>query len=138
MSAQEPQTVRFFIDGNLQENHLYESTSFDLYEPQEWNGRKWAVWTLPYRSTMVWPIRKITGPEEKREGQLFHKQDLLGFLCVDSYARKVFDPRYDFDFGALVADNFYMLFGAYRAKIERRLPMQEIQKGGIYEQRERN
>lgn len=127
MSAQLPQTKRFFIDKNLQKNPHYKSTSFDLYgEPTKWNGSQWSVWTLPYRSTMVWPIRKITKPEERRDGQLFEAQDLLGFLCVDSYAREVFDDkRYDFDFGALVADNLYMLFGAYRAKIEQRLPMKE-------------
>ncbi|MCR4289488.1 MAG: hypothetical protein NUV86_04425 [Candidatus Scalindua sp.] len=125
-----PQTERFFIDKNLQKNPHYKSTSFDLYgKPKEWKwkflGNQWSVWTLPYRSTMVWPIRKTTKPEEKREGQLFHNQDLLGFLCVDSYARGVFDERYDFDFGALVSDNFYMLFGAFRAKLEQRLPMKK-------------
>jgi hypothetical protein len=42
-------------------------------------------WPLPYRSAIVWPIRRV-----KRTQNGDGEPDLLGFLCVDSGARNVF------------------------------------------------
>jgi hypothetical protein len=60
-------------------------------------------WPLPYRSTIVWPIRRV---KQTTDGDT--QPDLLGFLCVDSGARNVFLRRYDHDLGAAFADALYM------------------------------
>lgn len=65
-------------------------------------------WPLLYRSALVWPIRRIG------DGAPLHPENaILGFLCVDSFSRNVFSPRYDFDAGALVADALYSYMRAY-------------------------
>ena len=61
------------------------------------------IWPLPYRSTIIWPIRRMKQTDSGRP-----EPDLLGFLCVDSAARNVFVKRYDRDLGAAFADALYM------------------------------
>lgn len=81
------------------ENHLprrldYENSSFHVYgEPYDWGPRWWqrlirytVSWPLPYKSTVVTPIYPLEPDDEDR---------LLGYLCVDSRSRGVFDSRYD-------------------------------------------
>jgi len=51
---------------------------------------------------MVWPIRRM----QTNDGAL--EPDVLGFLCVDSGARGVFNRRYDFEIGAAFADVLYV------------------------------
>ncbi|WP_041286424.1 hypothetical protein [Desulfomonile tiedjei] len=53
-----------------------------------------------YRSTIVWPIRKIL------EGG---DHDTWGFLCIDSIRPHVFVIDSDFPIGAAVADTLYVL-----------------------------
>jgi len=67
-------------------------------------------WSLPYRSTMVWPIRRITSePRKSPNSSIFTgSQEILGYLAVDSPLRKVFVEEHDFEVGALVADALYM------------------------------
>src|SRR5207249_8901276 len=64
-------------------------------------------WPLPYRSAIVWPIRRLGV-----ESQLHPEHELLGFLCVDSASTRVFVHRYDFEIGALIADALYMYMKA--------------------------
>lgn len=59
---------------------------------------------LGYKSTFTWPIRRHID-----DGEF----ELFGFLCLDSKTSDVFDPRYDFDCGALVADFYYFLISIY-------------------------
>jgi TIR domain len=58
---------------------------------------------LPYSSTIVWPIRKML-PAAGGE----RRQDLLGFLCVDSPTVDTFDDT-DVQIGASFADALYVL-----------------------------
>jgi hypothetical protein len=68
-----------------------------------------------YRSTIVWPIRKILrDPNTARKlGAYPFDQHILGFLCVDSALVNVFDPEQvsannlDFNLGAPFADTLY-------------------------------
>lgn len=57
---------------------------------------------VPYRSTMVWPIRKVV-----REGTdtTPHELYIHGFLTVDSREADIFDYDRHFDLGAAYADH---------------------------------
>lgn len=59
-------------------------------------------WPLPYKSSIVWPIRRVGGTSA-----LSQDADFLGFLCVDSPMTNVFVSRYDFEIGAMIADTLY-------------------------------
>lgn len=60
-----------------------------------------------YITTIVWPIRnKIPSNSEP--------QEVVGFLCVDSLTRGIFERRYDLDLGSIVADTLYPLLVKYR------------------------
>ncbi|MFO0794136.1 MAG: hypothetical protein U0586_08720 [Candidatus Brocadiaceae bacterium] len=107
-SAKNPTINNSFFENNLPKRRNYLNTSFELYtEP---NGR----WKLPYKSTIVWPIRKITSDQyDREEGQFTEKQDILGYLCIDSKARKIFNKSYDVNFGAIVADSIFIFLRRY-------------------------
>jgi hypothetical protein len=70
---------------------------------------------VPYRSTIVWPIRKILRDPNtaSKLGAYPFDQHILGFLCVDSALANVFDPdqvsanNLDFNLGAPIADTLY-------------------------------
>lgn len=61
---------------------------------------------MDYRSTVVCPIRKYPYEQGSRPLQ---KQDLIGYLCVDSKAKKVFVRRFDVDLGLAFADALYIV-----------------------------
>lgn len=60
---------------------------------------------LPYRSTMVWPIRTFDTTQRNIDESKF-----IGFLCVDSEHRNVFSPRFDKSLGLAVASQLVGLF----------------------------
>lgn len=70
---------------------------------------------LPYRSTIVWPIRKLAYAQDKGE---IDKQDIIGFLCVDSARRKVFRNDYDLEMGAIVADTLFVFLKTYHSSLK--------------------
>ncbi|PCI38899.1 MAG: hypothetical protein COB46_10135 [Rhodospirillaceae bacterium] len=59
-------------------------------------------WTLPYRSTIVWPV-------QQREADAFHFEALgcIAFLAIDSEFKNVFHKRFDAPLGASVADGLF-------------------------------
>ncbi len=63
---------------------------------------------LDYRSALVLPIRKTTSGIQ-HEKQKAHNQDIIGFLCIDSKTRGIFDYRYDPELAAVVADALFIL-----------------------------
>ena len=60
--------------------------------------------TYDYASTLVLPIRS-GGMEGEKD---------IGFLCIDSLTRNIFERRYDVDHAAIVADTLYYLLLRYR------------------------
>src|ERR1035437_508054 len=60
-----------------------------------------------YHSTIVWPIQKRMVGEEV---------DLIGYLCVDSLQKNVFQYNNDFYLGAAYADSLYMVLAMKRQK----------------------
>jgi len=65
---------------------------------------------LPYRSTIVWPIRKLMYAQDRQNEK---EQIILGYLCVDSARMKVFREDYDFEMGATVADALFLFLKSY-------------------------
>lgn len=108
-NVRDPRINKYFFANNLPKMCNYNNTSFKSYgDPNE---KKWA---LPYKSTMVWPIRRITSHEDDREeGQLGDKQDVLGYLCIDCNSRNVFNERYDTELGAIIADSLFVFLRRY-------------------------
>lgn len=99
-------------------NRLYKNSSLaysgKVLEPHKYLG--WLLlsreWPLPYRSTLVLPIRYISDFSPPVEGQTMLPKhwDFWGFLCIDSNSRNVFNARYLPELGATFADAFYILF----------------------------
>lgn len=87
----------------------YENTSMIKYAggvQQEPGSRK--SWSLPYRATMVWPIRRITSQASSGPGIFTGKQDLIGFLAIDTPLKNTLDMDLHFDIGAALADALYV------------------------------
>ena len=68
-----------------------------------------------YVTTVVWPIRS-PAPTVKEMPQV------IGYLCVDSLTRGIFERRYDIDLGAVIADTLYPLLLRYRNTAEFHVP----------------
>ena len=64
---------------------------------------------MGYNTTFTWPIRKVKHDQSGNEDKL----EIYGFLCVDSKVSGVFNEKYDFESGALIADFYYFLLRAY-------------------------
>jgi hypothetical protein len=117
---------RFFVCRNLValwRNNKYRNSSFEAYgEPTTFNffGMTWVrKWTLPYKATIVWPIRYV--PKEATWPALNPKPAaddntpyVWGFLCVDWGSRNSFDETYSPELGAAFADAIFMLLHALR------------------------
>jgi hypothetical protein len=72
-----------------------------LYENTHWPDNPTRR-NVPYRATMVWPIRKVL-----REGSPGARQEVYihGFLTVDSMETGIFDYDRHFELGAAYADH---------------------------------
>jgi len=108
----------YYFENNIPrayKSHRYESSSFTTY-CQGQTGRP--GWVLPYRSTILWPIRKLVLEDqgEVHRERLIDKHDLLGFLCIDSPSRNVWTSRYDGQIGAAVADFLYAFMDLWFAE----------------------
>jgi hypothetical protein len=120
---------RFFYSKNLVKlwrAGKYRNTSFDNYGYQDtfslFGITVVTRWTLPYKSTIVWPIRFVPEgtawpvlndanlqslPVEKRPF-------LWGFLCVDCESRNRFDAIHAPELGAAIADATFSALHATR------------------------
>jgi len=96
-----------YFANNLPSKYNYSNTSFDMYggKPRDIQIPlirgiiRNITWSLPYKSTtgaVIYPIEP--SPQIDK---------LIGFLCIDSGARKVFNKRYDTEFIRDVAGALY-------------------------------
>ncbi|MEO1113976.1 MAG: hypothetical protein AAFY05_16640 [Pseudomonadota bacterium] len=84
-------------DGNLSRRNLAGFRGLlNFWRPVDWN--------LPYRSSIVWPIRQK--PMKAIPGSEFK---FVGFLTIDSRHRGVFDINFDTHLGAGIADSLYYM-----------------------------
>ena len=68
---------------------------------------------LKYRSTIVWPVRKIfDSPDDSLGYEMSDGQDLVAFLCVDSPVTGAFS-EYDAEIGAGLAAALYPVLRPY-------------------------
>lgn len=102
----------YFFVGNLTKYVNYTNTSMKKH-----NGFRGKKWTLPYKSTIVWPIRYVYDEFETGNGNDTNEndtnEDLYGFLTVDSSSMNAFIERYDVQMGALLADALFPVLNAY-------------------------
>lgn len=95
----------YFFHNNLPKYDDYQNSSIEEYRSPN-DSRKWV---LPYKSTIVWPIRYKRRNNENND----RDADLYGFLTIDSSSRNVFSDKYDVDMGAIVADSLFATLDAY-------------------------
>lgn len=106
---------RCYFQNDLTKLRNYNNDSFKVYgNPPDFPwylslyARLWKRWPLPYRSTIVWPIRALRPTKHDPNPQLWmDRQNIIGFLCVDSYALHPFKYPYDFHLGACICDALY-------------------------------
>lgn len=117
--------VRTFIENDLLSRYRrgeYKNSSFKTYGEPVCNpvSNKIIKWTLPYRSTIVWPIRFIENYDEwPPRNKKKHKKSIIqgsdsdphfwGFLCIDCESRNIFDEFYALELGSAYADVLYIL-----------------------------
>ncbi|MFH1114031.1 MAG: hypothetical protein V1792_08925 [Pseudomonadota bacterium] len=80
------------------------------YQNSHWTPERVREGKFDYRSTIVWPIRKILAGGDHHT---------WGFLCVDSIRPHVFVIDLDFFIGAAVADALYVLLKEMDDRIKR-------------------
>ena len=101
----------YYINNNIVKSvskGTFKSTSLEYYRRKKIDsddGRYVGRELLPYRSTMVWPMRTF----EVAHGSV-DKSKFIGFLCVDSEYNNVFNHRWDKNLGASVADQLVNVF----------------------------
>lgn len=107
--------INFFFSNDLSSVSPYHNSNWPD-DPQEResfiNNKKY-----DYISTIVWPIRSCNENDEIK---------VIGFLCIDSRDKDVFNTETDIDFGASMADLLYPVLYAYRSSIV--LPKEEAKR----------
>ena len=112
----EHQCARYFLCNDLESRWLmgdYDNSSFDIYgKPKTINlsGRRSQLiwWPLPYKSTIVLPVRYV--PNDMRlSAQGSNLPTYLGFLCIDSKSKNIFDTVYHPELGGMFADSLYII-----------------------------
>lgn len=100
---QQDDDENYFLSNNLTKRKRYQNSNW----PSRHDKRAVFIKERKYQyiSTIVWPIRS-------REVE--SNPEVIGFLCVDSLTRGVFERRYDVDTGAIIADMLYPLLSKYR------------------------
>ncbi len=122
---------RYYLSNNLVrewKNRRYKNSSFKVYdEPEVLSifGYQVAKWTLPYKSTLVLPIRYVSqfnpphNKEEKERSKRKHNNwNVWGFLCIDSNSRNVFDAEFAPELGAAFADLLYIFYSQIDALLD--------------------
>lgn len=112
---------RWYLNNNIPRDYMlnqYYNSSFRvLGEPKlrSLGPFSWIThWSLPYRSTIIWPIRYIPNHEYWPPAETYHetipdkeKPHMWGFLCVDCGSRHVFDKTLATELGSAFADAIY-------------------------------
>jgi hypothetical protein len=100
---------RCFFHNNLPKYENYMNTSLGDSRYQLGVGD---AWRLPYKSTIVWPIR-FKMERSTLEGVDQIEEEFYGFLTVDSGVRGAFRSDHDVPFGAALADALFPVFSLF-------------------------
>jgi hypothetical protein len=100
---------RYFFSNFLPFFREYKNTSFGIYKAPPKNKYlgnnriyRYFRWTLPYKSTIVAPIcPSITRTRSK--------DNLVGFLCIDSPRLQAFKRKYDVDLLTGISDGLFRI-----------------------------
>lgn len=114
----------YFISNDLPTRRGYNTSSFKVWGSPPDNVSRIKAhkeWTLPYKSTIVWPIQ-----QNSNEYFGFENQSCVGFLAIDSESVNVFYEKWDVHLGAVVSDSLYHLINqliSVTEKYEKKLSM---------------
>ncbi|WP_156092604.1 hypothetical protein [Rhodovibrio salinarum] len=95
----------FYLNNYLPYMNSYESSSLTFWQEIEGDNSEWP---LPYRSTVVWPIR-----QDQRRSIGEDESLCIGFLAVDSDSTGVFDQRWTVPIGKTLANSLYHVLLLY-------------------------
>lgn len=100
----------FFHSPDLRNEKEYESSSLTFWRTKHANPGSVAIedWPLPYRSTIVWPIR-----QEPRAELGLEEYDTVGFLAVDSPSPGAFDIGTNAPIGTILANGLHPILKLY-------------------------
>lgn len=100
----------FFHSADLRREKDYQSSSLSFWRTKQENPRSVAIkdWPLPYRSTIVWPIR-----QEPRAELGLADYDTVGFLAVDSPMPGAFDIGTNAPIGTILANGLHPILKLY-------------------------
>lgn len=117
------------ITGNTDFRELYLNANMRCYycgntltaDPPYQSTAIQAGGHLPYKSIIVWPIRRMIYTQDKPCDNILNKrQDIIGYLCIDSARQNVFRKDYDIEMGAIVADALFIFLKFYHAKLNKK------------------
>jgi len=100
----------FFSSADLRSEKDYKSSSLSFWRTKQENPGSVAIrdWPLPYRSTIVWPIR-----QEPRAELGIADYDTVGFLAVDSPTPGAFDIETNAPIGTTLANGLHPILKLY-------------------------
>lgn len=100
----------FFHSADLRSEKDYKSSSLSFWRTKQENPGSVAIrdWPLPYRSTLVWPIR-----QEPRGELGIVEYDTVGFLAVDSPTPGAFDLETNAPIGTMLANGLHPILKLY-------------------------
>lgn len=120
--------IRFYYSNDLPYDYRirkYENSSFEkqgLPKVRSVLGFSWiSYWPLPYRSTLVLPIRYLKSFKPPPVGSTKPTPgwNFWGFLCVDCNSRRVFHDRLSPELGLAFADLLWVVFEKLRETLEK-------------------
>lgn len=108
----------YFIAYDLKNDQTYNTSSLSYWNIVVGSPVKRAriEWPLPYKSTIVWPIR-----QKAREDLGIDETSCVGFLCIDSRVPGAFRTRDHPKVGTILADALYPILHLYANEIETRI-----------------
>jgi hypothetical protein len=100
----------YYFSADLTREDKYHSSSTNYWQNVRGNPNEPARkdWFLPYRSTIVFPIR-----QEAQEHMGITEEKCVGFLAFDSASRRAFVRRWDVPLGKALAHAMYTPLAMY-------------------------
>ncbi|MEG3620268.1 hypothetical protein V5T82_17525 [Magnetovibrio sp. PR-2] len=95
----------YFYSPNLEKHEGYASSSNTYWQ----RGRHFSEWQLPYKTSIVWPIR-----QDKRPDLGYTDDRLIGFLALDANIINAFSEDRDVSMGRPLASLLYLVLQPFQ------------------------